>query len=116
GPSFLDDQQVSCTATAGDDRDGDVTSAISWRSSIDGALGTGGSVTAATLHRGMHTITATVRNSTGLTGVATVQLTVTDRPPAVTITAPQDGRLFPVHFAATFTATATAIVHGAPAP
>src|SRR3989442_2160440 len=60
----------------------------------------------------MHTITATVRNSTGLTGVATMQLTVTDRPPAVTITAPQDGRLFPVHFAAAFTATATDNVDG----
>src|SRR5207237_1119918 len=75
-------------------------------------LGTGASVTAATLHRGTHTVTATVRNATGLTGVATVQLTVFDRPPAVTITAPQDGRLFPVHFAATFTATATDNVDG----
>ncbi|TMA49592.1 MAG: DNRLRE domain-containing protein, partial [Deltaproteobacteria bacterium] len=112
GASFFDDQPVTFTATARDDRDGDLSGAIAWRSSIDGALGTGGSVTAATLHRGTHTITATVRNATGLTGVATVQLTVTDRPPAVTITAPQDGRLFPVHFAATFTATATDNVDG----
>src|SRR5207249_3762221 len=107
GSSFFDDQPVTFTATARDDRDGDLSGVISWRSSIDGALGTGGSVTAATLHRGTHTITATVRNSTGLTGVATVQLTVTDRPPAVTITAPADGSGVDEGTTVTFTGTAS---------
>src|SRR5439155_1713655 len=116
GSSAFDDQAVTFTATARDDRDGDLTGVIIWRSSVDGALGTGGSVTAASLHRGVHTITATVRNSTGLTGVATLHLTASDRPPAVTITAPQDGRLFPIHFAASFTATATDNVDGAATP
>ncbi|TMB54684.1 MAG: DNRLRE domain-containing protein, partial [Deltaproteobacteria bacterium] len=116
GSSAFDDQAVTFTATARDDRDGDLTGVIIWRSSVDGALGTGGSVTAASLHRGVHTITATVRNSTGLTGVATLQLTASDRPPAVTIKAPQDGRLFPIHFAASFTATATDNVDGDVAP
>src|SRR5207249_12007493 len=82
GSSFFDDQPVTFTATARDDRDGDLSGTIAWRSSPDGALGTGGSATAATPHGGTHTITATVGHAAVATGVATAPLTVVDRPPA----------------------------------
>src|SRR5439155_1416040 len=55
---------------------------------------------------GRHLLTASVKNRAGLVGTAAVTVTVTDRPPAVAVTAPANGRLFPVGFPITFTATA----------
>lgn len=64
---------VTFTATATDNEDGDLTSAIVWTSSIDQALFTGGSFTYA-LSDGTHDISATVTDSAGQT--ATVNRTV----------------------------------------
>src|SRR5205814_2343996 len=71
-----------------------------------GALGTGGSITATALSTGVHTITASVTDSSGKPGSMQV-IVIVNTPPVVTITAPPAGTspepLAPV----TFTATAT---------
>lgn len=61
------------TATDGDD---DLSSSISWRSNIDGNLGTGALVTGVNLTRGVHTITASATDSGGATGSDSVTYTV----------------------------------------
>ena len=67
---------VSLSGTANDTQDGNITANIQWSSNLQGALGTGGSVNAATLAPGTHTITATVADSGGLTASATRSVTV----------------------------------------
>ena len=68
---------VSLTGSATDLEQGSVSSQIAWSSSRDGALGTGASLQAP-LSSGLHVITASVTDQTGLVGSAqvTVQLTV----------------------------------------
>ena len=66
-----------------------VTASLAWSSDLDGALGTGASVTTSALSVGTHTITASATDSLGATGSSTITLTV-NGPPAVTITAPAD--------------------------
>jgi hypothetical protein len=102
----FDDASVAFSAAASDAEDGDLTAAIVWRSTIDGPLGTGGSVTRL-LSRGTHTVSATVRDSFGLAAVATVEVEVLDRPPAVAISSPASGAFFPSGFPIAFAATAT---------
>ncbi len=80
--------QVSLAATAADDFDGDVTSKVQWKSSVDGLLGANRTVA---LSEGVHTLTAQATDSDGATGTASVTFTVTPTPPAVTITAPASG-------------------------
>src|SRR5207249_1026623 len=106
GTPVFDDDTVALAATAVDAHDGVLTRAVAWRSSLDGALGTGGALNVPHLSRGTHLLTASVKNRAGLVGTAAVTVTVTDRPPAVAVTAPSNGRLFPVGFPITFTATA----------
>ncbi|TMB54847.1 MAG: DNRLRE domain-containing protein [Deltaproteobacteria bacterium] len=106
GTPVFDDDVVALAATAVDAHDGVLTRAVAWRSSLDGALGTGGALNVPHLSRGTHLLTASVKNRAGLVGTAAVTVTVTDRPPAVAVTAPANGRLFPVGFPITFTATA----------
>src|SRR5207245_6514502 len=78
-------------ATAVDDFDGDVTAGIRWTSSRDGALGPG-PVRTATLSEGSHTLVASVTDSDGAVGTATVHVTIAPTPTVVTITAPAGGR------------------------
>lgn len=67
---------VVLSATATDTEDGDLTSDISWASNLDGALmpGVGGDVI---LSMGSHTLSASVVDSRGATGSASVSVTVT---------------------------------------
>ncbi|HJR58620.1 MAG TPA: M36 family metallopeptidase [Vicinamibacterales bacterium] len=63
--------------TANDDLDGNVASSLSWTSSRDGAIGSGASFSTTTLTEGTHTITASATDSGGLTGSASISVTVT---------------------------------------
>jgi hypothetical protein len=54
-------------------------SALSWVSSIDGALGTG-QLLEVSLSPGIHTITLTATDSGGLTSTASIQITVVETP------------------------------------
>jgi hypothetical protein len=67
---------VSLIGTATDAENGSLTASITWSSSIDGALGTGGSISPA-LSVGVHTITASVTDSGSLTDTDTISLTIT---------------------------------------
>ncbi len=64
--------------------------ALVWRSSVDGAIGTGTSAMA-TLTQGVHTLTLTATDSMGATGTASVTVSVNapnNQPPTATITSP----------------------------
>ena len=76
GSSFTEGDTVSFSGSADDTEDGDITASLSWNSSIDGALGTGGSVSTSALSVGSHTITASVTDSGGLSGSGQITLTV----------------------------------------
>src|SRR5439155_27331767 len=76
---------VTLSATANDREDGKLDAAVSWTSSRDGALGTGGSLTLPTLSAGAHTLTASVTDSGVRTASASRSITV-PRQPAVTNT------------------------------
>jgi len=105
GTSFVPDDQVAFTGTASDQEDGDLSSTIAWVSSIDGSLGTGGSVVS-TLSSGTHTITASVTDAGAAAANASITVTV-NAPPVVNITAPEDGAGFVPDDQVTFTGTAS---------
>jgi hypothetical protein len=77
---FATGTPVTFQGTASD-VDGDAVGAITWSSSLNGALGSGSSITASSLAAGGHVITASATDSTGLTGQRTISITV-GAPPA----------------------------------
>lgn len=76
GASFLVSRAITFTGSASDAQDGDLSSAVQWTSSLDGVIGSGPSFTR-TLSIGVHTITASVSDSGGLSGSAFATITVT---------------------------------------
>jgi hypothetical protein len=66
---------ITFSGSATDAQDGTLTSSITWTSSINGALGTGGLLTK-TLSNGTHTITASVKDRAGVTSSSRVTVTV----------------------------------------
>lgn len=80
GANFDSGATIVFQGTATDTEDGDLTAALGWTSSKDGPIGTGGSFST-TLSDGTHTITASVTDSGGKTGSASVDITV-GTPPA----------------------------------
>jgi hypothetical protein len=75
GATFVAGTPIEFSGTATDAEDGDLTASLVWTSSLDGQIGTGGSFSAL-LSAGTHTITATVTDSGGLSGSATINITV----------------------------------------
>jgi len=75
GASFESGATISFSAIATDDEDGDLSGSITWTSSIDGAIGNGGNVEVI-LSAGQHTITASVTDSEGSSGSASIEITV----------------------------------------
>ncbi|MCK4622077.1 MAG: Ig-like domain-containing protein [Desulfuromonadales bacterium] len=112
GSTFAEGTSISFAGTATDAEDGDLTASLAWTSSLDGAIGTGGSFSAV-LSVGNHTITASVKDSIGLTASASITVTVSaNTPPTVTITAPTDGSTFTEGASITFSGTAAGIEDG----
>jgi hypothetical protein len=68
------------SGAATDPETGDITANLIWTSSLDGQIGTGRSVSK-TLSLGTHTITASVSDLAGKTGVATIRIIVGSAPP-----------------------------------
>jgi extracellular elastinolytic metalloproteinase len=94
GSVFDEGASISFAGSASDSQDGDLTGGLAWTSSLDGAIGSGGSFSA-TLSVGTHTIQASVSDSGGLGGSDSVVVTVApNTPPTVTISAPADGSVF----------------------
>jgi beta-lactam-binding protein with PASTA domain len=79
GTSIVEGTQLDLGATATDAEDGDLTSAITWSSSEDGALG-GGGVVSVSVSVGVHIITASVTDTGGLVGSDQITVTVTAAP------------------------------------
>jgi hypothetical protein len=69
-------QPVTLTGSATDAEDGDISASLVWSSDLDGALGSGASVGAVTLAPGLHTITASVTDSSGLPASTQIMLMV----------------------------------------
>lgn len=100
---------VSFEGTGTDPEDGALSGmALSWSSSLDGALGTGSPLVTTALTAGDHTVTLVVRDSGGNTGTATavVRVLPMNRPPSVAITAPTPGTSVTAGAPLTFTGTA----------
>ena len=82
---------VTFTGTGTDPEDGALSgAALAWASNVDGALGTGASLTTSSLSVGPHVITLTATDSRGATHSATVNVTITsvntNQPPVARFT------------------------------
>ncbi|MDX1744472.1 MAG: Ig-like domain-containing protein, partial [Halobacteriales archaeon] len=93
------------SGTASDPEDGDLTASIAWSSSLDGTLGTGGTVDAV-LSEGTHTITATVTDPDGASGSASIEVVV-EPPGVVTVSATDDTAVEDEASSGTFTVSRT---------
>lgn len=85
GQSFSQGATITFTGSANDVEDGSLTASLSWSSSIQGAIGSGGSFSRSDLIVGTHVVTASVTDSGSLSGSASVTITVIDpnaAPPA----------------------------------
>ncbi len=72
---FYEDDNITFSAVANDTEDGDLSSLITWTSSIDGNLGSGSNINS-TLSIGNHSIEASIIDSGNITSTATVELIV----------------------------------------
>ncbi|HXJ37328.1 MAG TPA: hypothetical protein VMS22_25145 [Candidatus Eisenbacteria bacterium] len=76
GASSPPGQPLTFVGNAIDPEEGDLTASIQWASSIDGVIGQGAGFTTSALSLGTHWITASVSDTSGRTGVASVRVTV----------------------------------------
>jgi myo-inositol-hexaphosphate 3-phosphohydrolase len=81
---------MTLAAIASDPEEGDLSARVTWSSDRDGPLGSGTPLDVV-LSVGAHLLTATATDALGGVGSATVQVSVIDEPPVVTILAPTDG-------------------------
>ena len=77
GAVYAEGEEIVLVGTATDFEEGPLPgSSLSWSSSIDGDLGTGGEVTITNASLGMHTITLTATDAAGGVGTATATISV----------------------------------------
>lgn len=110
GATVTSGDAVTFEGSATDAEGGDLTGAsLVWTSDLDDEIGTGESFTIDDLTVGTHTITLTATDSDGLTGTASIELTVqsSDQDPTVSITQPSNGATFAAGTSVTFEATAS---------
>ena len=81
GSEFDAGVSVNFQANAADQEDGDLTGSIQWSSSLDGALGNGGSISVDSLSVGTHTITASATDSDDSEGSDSISVTINNLPP-----------------------------------
>jgi hypothetical protein len=95
GAAIAQGVPIAFAASAIDARDGDVSAGLAWTSSLDGSIGTGAGFVSSTLSVGSHTITTSVTDSDGLTGLHAIALQINPANTPVTLTfvsrAPEDG-------------------------
>lgn len=86
---------VTLSGNAMDEKDGDISSKLTWTSSLQGGLGSGKTISAV-LIEGTHTITARVTDTGGNTAAQTITVvirpvpSIQDNPPVVTILNPSE--------------------------
>ncbi len=96
GSSYEAGDTISFAGTANDPEDGALSgSSLVWQSSLDGAMGTGASLSYASLTVGLHQVTLTAVDSGGLSGSDTIEVTVdpaaVNLPPIAILTGPASG-------------------------
>ncbi len=117
GEEFVPGTKITFIAEAVDPEDGNLSNDIVWESTLDGVLGTGPTITKELNRVSTRFVSATVVDSSGLTGTMAIKLTIADADPGagpgapnaapeVVITAPADGTRFDPGTSITFTATA----------
>ena len=74
--TFTEGYDIKFNGSANDFEDGDKTSSLVWTSNLDGQIGMGGNFSRSNLTVGTHTITGTSTDSGGLTGSASITITV----------------------------------------
>lgn len=97
-------------ASANDLEDGDLTASINWFSDIDGQIGLGGNYVR-TLSPGIHTITARVTDSVGVSA-SDIGYYVVNAVPEITLLSPTNGSVFWADDLVTLQATATDLEDG----
>lgn len=113
--SFYVGEGISFQAIASDNEDGDVSNSITWSSSIDGAIGTGGQLNVTSLSQGTHTIFVTASDTSNAT--VTNEFTVNIYPvlnsvPTITVISPVNFSVIPSGQATTLQANATDLEDG----
>jgi hypothetical protein len=81
GSSFAIGETVTFIGSASDAEDGNITGGIQWSSSLDGALGSGGSLSVGSLREGSHQITAGITDSDGASASDAISVTISSTPP-----------------------------------
>jgi Flp pilus assembly protein TadG len=116
GATVSNTSNVLFKATATDiEAPTNLSNQVQWTSSLNGYLGQGNEVTHGSLNVGVHTITATVTDSGGLEGTATITLNVTstgNTSPNITIISPPDNWEYPQYPAIIFSANANDVEDG----
>ncbi len=110
GTSAIAGSSINFMATAMDNEDGDLGASLSWTSDVDGALGTGASISSSSLSVGAHSITASVDDSGALSASDAITVTITapgNTAPGITVTSPAAGTIMSAGTPITFTATAS---------
>ncbi len=111
GAKVTEGTSFSFSGSAGDAEDGDLSATVAWTSNLDGALGTGSSLSKA-LTVGTHAVTASVKDAGGLSASKSISVTVdpqqaSDTAPTLTINSPANGAKLtegtPVNFSGTAT-------------
>ncbi len=108
---YTEGDLVTFNGTGTDTEDGTLSGgALVWSSSVDGMIGTGGSVRDIPMSTGTHTVTLTVTDSED--GVASAAISITLNPegntiPTATITTPVDSSLFDQGSFITFSGSGT---------
>jgi len=90
GASYAAGAAVGFSGSASDAQDGTLTGSLTWTSNIDGAIGSGGSFSR-TLSAGNHVITASARDSGGMTGSTQVTVAIAAAPQTTSV----DGAMVP---------------------
>ncbi|MBF0412286.1 MAG: hypothetical protein HQK70_06205 [Desulfamplus sp.] len=92
--TFNTGENITFTGSAKDSKGVDIgSSSLLWSSDIDGAMGTGTTITSNILSKGQHTITLTAKDSKGNSGSAFIIITIGEAEPSaptVRITSPAD--------------------------
>ena len=89
--AYFFSETVVFAGDANDTEDGQLSDLIEWQSNIDGDIGIGASVSLATLQLGVHTITASVVDSVNSAASTSIEISILNNSPAVSIAIPEDG-------------------------
>ncbi|HXV66070.1 MAG TPA: S8 family serine peptidase [Nitrosopumilaceae archaeon] len=107
GFSVVTGTSITFSGTAVDAEDGDLGASLEWSSDLDGVIGTGMSFDLSTLSVGIHTITASVKDSEDSLGSSSqTVIIISADTPSISITEPVDGLISVDSTPITFSGTA----------